>query len=258
MRNGLHILVPVLVVHVINDQTGGQGQVFLLGLDAACGGNLADDNNLCAVWREEEALQVALVIELCAVCSVNSHGPQVSLAQVGDAFSAVQKGGLRLAVLSCGQHLASVSVCLNQADAGLDLVGLDVRCGYCIGNVLAVGACYLAAYAVHGPQFFGCQQIVLCHSGRSGHGCPSQGSRSHDSFHFYHIGVLVYFILFLLLSLGVHPCLLFLHLLKGFQACGQSAHLLGVVLVLLAIGFQLGKQLGVVCGLAQEPHDEYA
>ena len=47
--DGLHILVPVSVVHVVDHQSCGQGQVLLLRHDACGGRYLSDDHNLFAV-----------------------------------------------------------------------------------------------------------------------------------------------------------------------------------------------------------------
>ena len=66
--------------------------------------------------------------------------------------------------------------------------------------------------------------------------------------------------LYLIYNIGLLPVLLLLFhlLLQSLQTGSHARCLLGVVLVLGTVLFQLGKKFLVVGGLAQEPHDEDA
>ena len=180
--NGADVLVPVLVVHVVDDEACGQGQVLLLRLYAAGGLHLTDEDDHGFVGREEEAFQVASVIELSAVGTGGVHGPQVACAEEGDAIALVDEGGLRFAAALGGEYGASAAVGVDEADGCADFVGCDVGGGHGVGHPLAVGAGCLSAHAVHRPERFRCHKVAGCHGGGAGCGHTGECGRSDEGF----------------------------------------------------------------------------
>ena len=50
MKDALHVVIPVAIVHIGNESACSQGKVGWIFLDGAVVGQFLDEDNLLAVW----------------------------------------------------------------------------------------------------------------------------------------------------------------------------------------------------------------
>ena len=152
MKDALHVVVPVAIVHVGNESTCSQGKVRWIFLDGAVVGQFLDEDNLLAVWRETESLDTGLVMgELFAVSSVWVHAPELSVADKGDFLSVSNPCGITLALGISGEGLLVLSIGVHDEEHLVTLVLLDAVVTYLVHDLLAVGRSLGTTNSPHGP-----------------------------------------------------------------------------------------------------------
>ena len=123
---GLYVLVPVLVVHVVDDEARGEWQVGLFGLYAARGWDLAYGDDVGAVGREEEAFDVVGGAVLEWVATIGTDAPEVACMEVGYALCVAEGdvGGLARILAFGAEVVDGVAVEADDVDAATALVGM--------------------------------------------------------------------------------------------------------------------------------------
>ena len=111
MRDTLHVVVPVAVVHIRHQSSGGLRQVVGVLLDASVIRYALHQHHLLAVGRELEALYVGgIVRELSPVRAVGSHAPELSVGEKEDSLAVGRPYGVGLVVGRCGELAVQLAV----------------------------------------------------------------------------------------------------------------------------------------------------
>ena len=140
MKDALHVVVPVTIVHIGDQTTGSQRKVGRILLDSAIVRQLLDEDYLLAVWRELVALDASLVVgELLAVGAIGVHAPELTLTDEGNLLSAVHPSSIALALGVGGQCLLVLAVGIHHEEHLVALVFLYAVVAYLIDDLLAVG-----------------------------------------------------------------------------------------------------------------------
>lgn len=106
MKDTLYVVIPVAIVHVGNETTCSQRKIRRILLDGSVIRQLLDEDYLLAIWREAESLDAQFVVgELLSASTVWIHAPELSATDEGNLLSALNPGGISLALGISGQCL---------------------------------------------------------------------------------------------------------------------------------------------------------
>ena len=155
-------MVPVAIVHIGDEATGGERQIGWILLDGSVVREFLDEDYLLAVRREAEALDAQLVVgELLAASSVWVHAPELAFADEGNLLSALNPCRIGLALGISGQRLLVLAVGVHDEEHLMALVFLHAVVTYLVNHLLAVRRSFGATNSSHRPKSLWGHQVVF-------------------------------------------------------------------------------------------------
>ena len=156
VRDGFHVVVPVLEVQVGDDHAAGQRQVVVRLLDGGVGVDGMHEDDFLPVGRELVAFHVLVAEAQLASCrAVERHLPDLvatgAVAQKSEAVAVGREGRLGFVVGCRGEHCALRPVGVHQVDDGVAFVLLHAVIAHGVGYFLGIGRHGEASDAAHGP-----------------------------------------------------------------------------------------------------------
>ena len=160
MRDGLHVVVPVAVVHVRHETARSQRQVIGILLDGTVIRQTLDEDDLRSIGRKAEAFDVNRgMADLLTVRAVGIDGVELSATEEGNLATAINPSRISLTLSDGGQLLFVLAVGIHDVENLVALVLLHAVIADLISDLLAVGRRGITAHATHGPQGFRGHQV---------------------------------------------------------------------------------------------------